>query len=98
MCRTSIYEARNNFSALVKKAEAGEPVELTRHDKPVAVIISWEEWQERKPKSSFMEDMMKIRAKYADVLSDPTWEGIPIPPREKPDEEYDRKIAKMWEE
>ncbi|MCR4952888.1 MAG: type II toxin-antitoxin system prevent-host-death family antitoxin, partial [Treponema sp.] len=39
MCRTSIYEARNNFSALVKCAEEGEVVELTRYDKPVAVIM-----------------------------------------------------------
>ncbi|MBQ8013809.1 MAG: type II toxin-antitoxin system prevent-host-death family antitoxin, partial [Treponema sp.] len=43
MCRTSIYEARNNFSALVKLAEEGEVVELTRYDKPVAVIISYAE-------------------------------------------------------
>ena len=29
MCRTSIYEARNNLSNFVKIAEGGEPVELT---------------------------------------------------------------------
>ena len=34
MCRTSIYEARNNFSALVKQAEEGEVVGYTeRTDK-----------------------------------------------------------------
>lgn len=47
MCRTSIYEARNNFSALVKTAEEGEVVELTRYDKPVAVIISYAEYEDR---------------------------------------------------
>ena len=46
MCRTSIYEARNNFSALVKCAEEGEVVELTRYDKPVAVIMSYEEYEQ----------------------------------------------------
>ena len=45
MCRTSIYEARNNLSNFVKIAERGEPVELTRYDKPVAVIISYEEYE-----------------------------------------------------
>ena len=45
MCRTSIYEARNNFSALVKMAEEGEVVELTRYDKPVADIISYGEYE-----------------------------------------------------
>ena len=48
MCRTSIYDARNNFSNLVKLAESGEPVELTRYDKPVAVIISYEEYENKK--------------------------------------------------
>ena len=50
MCRTSIYDARNNFSNLVKLAESGEPVELTRYDKPVAVIISYEEYENKKNK------------------------------------------------
>ena len=70
MCRRTIYDARNNFSALVKLAESGEPVELTRHDKPVAVIISWEDYEKQcKPKKD-----------------------------EYPDEEYDKKIAKLWGE
>ena len=40
MCRRTIYDARNNFSALVKLAESGESVELTRHDKPVADLVA----------------------------------------------------------
>ena len=98
MCRTAIYEARNNFSALVKLAEEGEPVELTRHDKPVAVIISWEDWKARKPKKTFWDSMLKIRTKYADVLSDPTWEGLVIPKDEYLDEEYSKRIDTMWGE
>ena len=43
MCRTSIYEARNNFSALVKTAEEGEVVELTRYD----IIVSMNSWKIR---------------------------------------------------
>lgn len=41
----SIYDARNNFSSLVKQAETGSPVELTRHDKPVAVLLSYDEYR-----------------------------------------------------
>ena len=48
MCTTSIYEARNNFSNLVALAESGEPVELTRYNKPVAVIISYDEYEQTK--------------------------------------------------
>ena len=67
MCRATIYDARNNFSSLVKIAEGGEPVELTRHDKPVAVIISYEEFQARKPKESFIDKLEKLKKKYADI-------------------------------
>ena len=81
MCRTSIYDARNNFSALVKAAEEGEVVELTRYDKPVAVILSYEEYENRNSKK---EDWLgKWRKKYADVLDD---KGFDITPsRECPD-------------
>lgn len=95
MCRTAIYDARNNFSSLVKLAESGEPVELTRHDKPVAVIISYEDFQKRKPKKSFVEKMAELREKYKDVLTD---EGLPLPPKEYPDEKYLKKIDSIWSE
>ncbi len=77
MCKSSIYEARNNFSNLVKIAESGEPVELTRYDKPVAVIISYEEYEkiDSPKKNSWLE---KWRKEYADVLDD---EGIPEAPK-----------------
>lgn len=68
MCRTSIYEARNNLSNFVKIAEGGEPVELTRYDKPVAVIISYKEF-ERKTSSGSVSWLSKWREKYADVLN-----------------------------
>ena len=66
MCRTSIYEARNNLSNFVKIAERGEPVELTRYDKPVAVIISYEEY-EKMEKPSFLEKLAELKKEYADV-------------------------------
>ena len=84
MCRTSIYEARNNFSALVKLAEEGEPVELTRYDKPVAVIISYGEYtknQETKP--SLLDKIDLLKREYADVVDDIGFDIIPS--RECPD-------------
>ena len=96
MHKTAIYDARNNFSALVKLAEGGEPVELTRHDKPVAVIISWDDWEAAKPKKTFWQSMLEIRAKYSDVLSDPTFEGLVIPKDEYLDEDYNKRIDAMW--
>ena len=98
MCRETIYNARNKFSSLVKLAESGEPVELTRHDKPVAVLISWKEYETRKTKKTFYERWLEIREKYADDLDELGNEGIPIPPDEYPDEAYYKKIDSIWSE
>lgn len=76
MCRASIYDARNNLSEYIKMAEEGEPVELTRYNKPVAVIISYEAYDGKKPEETSW--LKKWREKYADVLDD---EGIPLPPK-----------------
>lgn len=84
MCRTSIYEARNNFSSLVKLAEQGEVVELTRYDKPVAVIISYKEFEGNLNKEpSLLDKLAALKEKYADVVDD---KGFDITPsRECPD-------------
>jgi prevent-host-death family protein len=41
----SIAEAKNNLSGLVHEAEQGHPVRLTRRGKPVAVLISTEQYE-----------------------------------------------------
>lgn len=84
MCRTSIYEARNNFSALVKSAEEGEVIELTRYDKPVAVIISYAEYEKTEQEQpSLLDSLEKLKAEYADVLDDAGFDITPS--RECPD-------------
>ncbi|MBP5357826.1 MAG: type II toxin-antitoxin system Phd/YefM family antitoxin [Treponema sp.] len=81
MCRTSIYEARNNFSALVKMAEEGEVVELTRYDKPVAVIISYGEFKDSTSQET--DWLSSWRKEHEDELDDL---GLDITPsRECPD-------------
>ena len=84
MCRTSIYEARNNFSALVKTAEEGEVVELTRYDKPVAVIISYEEYEKMdNEKPNLLDKLQALKKEYADVVDDVGFDITPS--RECPD-------------
>ena len=41
----SIAEARNHFTAIIRDAETSPAVEITRHGEPVAVIVSWREYQ-----------------------------------------------------
>ena len=81
MCRTSIYEARNNFSSLVKMAEEGEVVELTRYDKPVAVIISYDEYGNNSAKNESW--LMKWRKEHEGELDDLGFDITPS--RECPD-------------
>ena len=75
MCKTSIYEARNNFSALVKSAEEGEVIALTRYDKPVAVIISYAEYESKSSKE--IDWLSKWRKENADVLDDSGFDFTP---------------------
>ena len=84
MCVASIYEARNNLSSLVKLVEEGEVVELTRYDKPVAAIMSYEDYEEkRKNLPSLLDKLSVLKKQYADVVDD---EGFNITPsRECPD-------------
>jgi len=42
--RHSIAEARNNLPELVRQAEAGKAVELTRRGEPVAVLVGRREY------------------------------------------------------
>ena len=72
-------------------AEAGEAVELTRRDKPVAVIISYEAYRER---NSRRENWLsEWRKAHADNLLD---EGLPyVRSREMPDP---KKAQKLWSE
>jgi antitoxin Phd len=47
----SIAQARDRLPSLVHEAERGEPIELTRRGKPVAVIVSFEDYQRMPPTS-----------------------------------------------
>ena len=72
-------------------AEAGEAVELTRRDKPVAVIISYEAYRER---NSRRENWLsEWRKAHADNLLDG---GLPyVRSHQMPDPE---KAQKLWSE
>ena len=81
MCTTSIYEARNNFSALVKSAEEGEVIALTRYDKPVAVLLSYAEYENKSAKAK--DWLSEWRMDHEDELDDIGLEVTPS--RECPD-------------
>lgn len=60
----SIAEARRNLPKLVRVAEEGTAVELTRRGKPVAVLIGWQRFERfRSSRRSFI-------AAYQDFTSE----------------------------
>ncbi|MEL7476758.1 MAG: type II toxin-antitoxin system Phd/YefM family antitoxin [Cyanobacteria bacterium J06555_12] len=58
----SIAQARDRFTQLVQQAETGETVQITRRGKPVAVILSQDDYQRLKSKQTeFGEDLEAFR-------------------------------------
>jgi len=61
----SIAEARDNFPRVVHEAESGESVELTRRGKPVAVLLSLEEYRRLATgRPSFWEAYEEFRRRH----------------------------------
>lgn len=54
--RHSIAEARSNLPKLVREAESGEPIELTRRGERVAVLIGQEQYERLAAKSRRFSD------------------------------------------
>ena len=48
-------------------------------------------------KKTFVQKMMELRKKYANVLATPNWNGLEIPRDEPSEEDYDKKIKALWE-
>ena len=46
MTEAAISTLKNHLPEIVHKAEQGEDIQITRHGKPVAVIVSLEKYQE----------------------------------------------------
>ena len=52
MKTSTIAEAKNNLSQLIYQLESDEPIHLTRHGKPVAVMLSEVNYQKLTHKDS----------------------------------------------
>jgi prevent-host-death family protein len=69
---TTIADAKNNLPKLIHATEAGADIHLTRHGRPVAVLISEERYQQMfgSGKAVF-DEMIRWRALHGGIdLSD----------------------------
>ena len=92
MAETSIANAKAQLTRLIHKAEKGEPVHITRRGKPVAVLLSEEEYarlRQGQDKRNFWDLVVEMR-------SDPKFEPIDWTPEEV-DSWRDRKAVRDFE-
>jgi len=76
----SIAEAKNKLSTLIHYVEKGPCVELTRRGKPVAVLLSIQEYERLSRKyTGFWSAVSEFRRKVADEgieISDSDFKGL----------------------
>ncbi len=65
----AVKEAKNSFTHLLHLVENGEPVQISRHGKAVAVLTSVSNYNEANQNSSFAESLRKWREKSLSTLS-----------------------------
>jgi len=77
MKTVTIAEAKQTLPALVHQAEREGKIELTRRGKPVAYLVSAEQYS-RLPRRDFIQSLDQWRATYAGDLGD---NALDIAPR-----------------
>lgn len=94
MTQLALAEAETRLAELVNQAETGEPITITRQGKPVAVLVSAEEYQRLGggKKKNFWEAIQEMR-------SAPDFEPVDLTDEEI-DSWRDRSPARdfSWEE
>ena len=69
MNSVAVKEAKNNFTHLLHLVEKNEPVQISRHGKPVAVLSSVEYFENAGKSSAFAESLDSWQKKSASILS-----------------------------
>lgn len=58
MKELQLREAKASLSAVIEAAEQGKPTTITKHGRPAAVVISYEEWTKLKSKVPSFADLL----------------------------------------
>ncbi len=67
MQEIQLRDAKATLSAVVDQARQGEPSIITRHGRPEAVIVSFEEWQRLSQVPTFGRLLMEAQLDPEDV-------------------------------
>jgi prevent-host-death family protein len=77
--KISLAEARDHLTGLVKDVERGQRIELTRRGKPVAVLVSLDEYE--RPREKRLSPAAALRAWRK--TAPPDYDGLERPDRER---------------
>lgn len=58
MKEMQLREAKSTLSAVVEAAEQGQPTTITKHGRPAAVVISYQEWAKLKSRVPSLADLL----------------------------------------
>ncbi len=75
MREVQLREAKATLSAVIDKARQGEPSIITRHGRPEAVILSFEEWERLSHVPSFGRLLMAAPFEDCDL---PPRNAVPL--------------------
>jgi len=92
MAETSIADAKAQLTRLIHQAERGETVHITRRGKPVAVLLSEDEYarlRQGREQGNFWDLVVEMR-------SDPAFEPVDLT-REEIDSWRDRRPTREFE-
>ncbi|UVK48941.1 type II toxin-antitoxin system Phd/YefM family antitoxin (plasmid) [Mesorhizobium sp. AR07] len=67
MREIQLKDAKATLSAVVDQAVAGEPSVITRHGKPEAVLVSFEEWERVSKVPSFADLLLAFPGDPDDI-------------------------------
>ncbi len=82
--RYTVAEAKNQLPAMLHEVERGGPVEITRHGKPVAIVLSFAEYARLRPaRVDLWEAYHRWREEHAGVLTDTDVDGLVEPDRDQ---------------
>ena len=66
----SVASARDNLARLLHQAEAGIPVKITRRGKPVAVLISLQDYEKLHTPNTFSQAYQEWRETWKDDIEE----------------------------
>lgn len=85
MNKVSVADLRRTLPSLLRAVEQGHSIEVTRRGRPIAVVLSLEEYKRlQRPRESFVERLERWHAEHGPLEGPDPWADLrdSDPPRE----------------